>query len=214
MERSKRSIRLGILILSIFHVVGCIGLLWEPSRALFQNLVPMNLILSAGILGYFHRPYSKHWILFFSLIFAWGWGVEILGVNTGWPFGTYAYGGALGFKIWGTPPLIGLNWLILVYITGLISMKFPVGMIGRVIGAAGLMTILDLLIEPVAIQLDFWDWASPDIPLQNYLAWFIIASGMHLVFQRLPIQSLNPMAFPLFLVQLIFFFLLGMLLPS
>lgn len=214
MERSKRSISLGILILSVFHLVGIVGLLWEPSRALFQMLVPMDLLLSALVLGYFHRPYTQGWVLFFLLVFTLGWGVEILGVNTGWPFGLYSYGEALGPKLWGTPPLIGLNWLILVYATGMISLKFPMGLLGKVVLGAILMTFLDLLIEPVAIKLDFWYWNSPHIPVQNYLSWFLIACIMHLLFQKQSQSSLNPLAFPLFLVQVLFFFILGMLLPS
>lgn len=29
--------------------------------------------------------------------------------------------------------------------------------------------------EPVAMKLDYWNWQDQVIPIQNHLAWFIIA---------------------------------------
>ena len=37
------------------------------------------------------------------------------------------------------------------------------------------MVMLDILIEPVAIQLDFWNWRDIDVPIQNYIMWFLAA---------------------------------------
>jgi putative membrane protein len=33
------------------------------------------------------------------------------------------------------------------------------------------ITLLDLIMEPVAIHLDFWTWEGEGVPLQNYLTW-------------------------------------------
>ena len=41
------------------------------------------------------------------------------------------------------------------------------------------MVLLDIMIEPVAIELDFWQWEGGNIPLQNYLMWFIVALFMN-----------------------------------
>jgi putative membrane protein len=45
------------------------------------------------------------------------------------------------------------------------------------------MTMLDFLIEPIAIDLDFWSWEATAIPLTNYLAWFA-ASFVFALFTR------------------------------
>jgi putative membrane protein len=37
------------------------------------------------------------------------------------------------------------------------------------------MVSYDLLLEPVAIKLDFWNWQGGAIPLQNYVAWYVIS---------------------------------------
>ena len=43
------------------------------------------------------------------------------------------------------------------------------------------MVTLDFLIEPVAIELGFWQWHADKIPFENYVAWFILAT----IFSRL-----------------------------
>ena len=42
---------------------------------------------------------------------------ESLGVNYGLIFGNYEYGNNLGFKFFGVPFLIGINWIILTAIS-------------------------------------------------------------------------------------------------
>ena len=46
---------------------------------------------------------------------------ETIGVNFGILFGDYEYGENLGFKIFGVPFLIGINWIVLTFITGSLS---------------------------------------------------------------------------------------------
>ena len=78
------------------------------------------------------------------------WTIEAIGVNTGEIFGAYGYGKVLGFKIFSTPPMIGINWAILVLGTGywLKSIKIKNTLLLSFLGAI-IMTILDILIEPV-----------------------------------------------------------------
>ena len=34
---------------------------------------------------------------------------------------------------------------------------------------------VDLIMEPVAIANQFWSWEGGDVPLYNYVCWFLIA---------------------------------------
>ncbi len=115
------------------------------------------------------------------------WTIEAIGVNSGEIFGAYDYGNALGLKILDTPPIIGINWAILVLGTGywliLSSLKIKNTILFSFLGAI-IMTILDILIEPVAIKLDFWHWKTQTPPLQNYLAWFLISFLLFLSFPK------------------------------
>lgn len=205
MERSKRATQISIAILVIFHLVGFIGFSLESTRPLFQQLVPFNLLLSIGLLGYFHQVWDRKFILFCVLIFLAGYGVEVAGINTGMIFGEYVYDSALGPKIWGTPPMIGINWLMLVYIAGvsLQGLSLP-GPLLAAIGAS-VLVFLDVIMEPVAIAFDFWHWMEAEIPLQNFIAWWAIAFGMLLYFFYLPVKKQNPLAGILLVIQFAFF---------
>ena len=59
------------------------------------------------------------------LCFITGMLAEILGVRYGFIFGEYSYGNALGTKVMGVPLMIGVNWCILIFITGFIAQFFP-----------------------------------------------------------------------------------------
>ena len=211
MERSKRAVNIGIGILIIFHIIGFAGFALEFSRPLFEQLVPFNLLLSIGLLGYFHSIWNRSFILFCVLIFLAGYGVEVLGINTGLIFGEYAYDHALGPKIWGTPPMIGINWLMLVYVAGvsLQRISLPKWLLAAL--GATILVCLDFIMEPVAIAFGFWHWMEADIPLQNFVAWWAIAWAMLCYFFYLPVKKENPLAGALLIIQFVFFSMLRFL---
>jgi putative membrane protein len=87
-----------------------------------------------------------------------GFFVEVVGINTGYLFGQYTYGETLGYKWLDVPLMIGVNWWILTYSTGILARYLPLPAIGRAVVAAVLMVGLDACIEPVAVRFDFWQW--------------------------------------------------------
>ena len=205
MERSKRQATAAIIFLAIFHEIGLIGLHLDATQELFQQLIPLNLLLSVGVLAYFHRSWTSNFGIFIFVIFWAGYLVELLGVKTGVIFGEYSYGASLGPKVAGIPPMIGVNWILLVYITGITSQKLTTNLWFRSTLGALFMVLLDLLIEPMAIRYDMWTWQGGVIPLQNFFAWFVISWGMQYGFHSLHQEKKNPVAYPLYLIQLVFF---------
>ncbi|ARS36986.1 carotenoid biosynthesis protein [Pontibacter actiniarum] len=201
----RYALPLAVAILVIFHAVGFWGMLFSGRPEYFQRLTPMNLLLTNALLFAFHRRWNAAFILFAVVVFATGFFAEVLGVHTGLLFGSYAYGEALGAKVWEVPLLIGLNWLMLVYTTGHISnytsLPWPV----KAVFGAVLMVVLDYFMEPVATVLDFWSWQGGHIPLSNFLGWFGVALVLHVYFQRAPVYKQNPLAPYVYLVQLLFF---------
>ena len=199
---------IAIIILVVFHQIGLVGLHLEETRGLFQQLVPMNLLLSITLLFLFHRPWRTQFAIFCFVIFWAGYLVELLGVTTNVIFGPYHYGSALGFKVAGVPPMIGVNWLMLVYVTGIMFHGFPINVWVRTLLASLAMVLLDLVIEPMAIRYDFWTWDTLDghIPAQNFIAWFITSFVMSYAFQIQSGEKRNPLAIPVYMI-LFFFFL-------
>ena len=49
------------------------------------------------------------------------------------------------------------------------------GLVGQSILAGLLCTLMDFVIEPIAIKYDFWSWEGNEIPLFNYLTWFVFS---------------------------------------
>ena len=198
----------------IFYIVGVCGFILPFTRQLFVVLIPYSLILTIGLLGLFHRRENpiKH-ITIFSIVYVSGFLVEMVGVNSGLIFGTYTYGAGLGIKIAGTPIIIGLNWLFLVYTSAAIAERIKTNNALKILLGALLLVGYDLVLEQVAPKLDMWYWERGVIPLKNYLAWFVIAILFHSLFKAFRINPHNPLAGILFVSQMVFFILLSIILP-
>lgn len=188
------------------HIAGIVGLSIDSTRDLFQSLTPINLFLTAVIVFHFEEIKSPRYFIFLVSTILFGFFVEVLGVKTGIIFGEYSYGETLGPKVFDVPLAIGLNWAILIYCTGLFARSVAHSKVPTVVVGAGLMTVIDIIIEPVAIKLDFWTWLNDDIPLQNYLGWFISSLILHSLFYYLMPKSNNSLA-PRLLYILIGFFI-------
>ena len=197
-------------ILILFHVVGLLGIL-SPYKDWFLLLTPFNLILSLTVVLLNHRGFTNKFILFCIGIFIAGYLVEWLGIHTGLIFGEYSYGKTLGPKLFFVPVVIGVNWLMLVYSTGVVSQDIIKSTIPSALLGAVMMTGLDFLIEPVAIKYDFWSWANRVPPLQNFIAWYVISFVFLFIFNKTNVYYQNKASYWLLGVQLTFFSVLFIL---
>jgi putative membrane protein len=92
------------------------------TNELFRNLIAPAILASAGLLILFHKPcFNAKTIIIFSVIAILAFIVEALGVKTGNIFGQYSYGNNLGPAVAGTPLLISVNWLMLIYCSIIIT---------------------------------------------------------------------------------------------
>jgi len=200
------------IFITILHLVGLFGLFWEKSRPLFQLITPFHLLLVTGILLYFHRDFNKRFFGFFLFSFLIGMITEIIGVNTGLLFGDYSYGAVLGIKAFGVPLMIGLNWFLLVYLTGGIFQKMIKNDLIAAASGASLMVLLDLSLERVAIALDFWRWHQESIPVSNYITWFLVAFIIQIVYRKASFEKENELILIVFFNLLLFFSILAIIL--
>ncbi|NEQ48701.1 MAG: carotenoid biosynthesis protein [Leptolyngbya sp. SIO3F4] len=200
-----------VIVLFVLHAVGVAGLVSEY-RSWFQLLTPANLLISLGILLWAHRGKNTVFWITAAGIFAAGFLLEVMGVNTGFPFGTYSYGPTLGWKLWDTPLMIGVNWLMLIIACGSAANRVPLPWYIKVLVGAGLMVLLDFMIEPVAIALDFWSWEGDTIPFRNYVSWFVASVILLWAYFRLPFGKTNKVGGSLYIIQFVFFTALNFLL--
>lgn len=163
-------------LLIAFYSVGITGILVPATRQLVISLVPIALLFSFICLSVAHEGKIKapHLMLFFA-IYLLGYLIEVVGVNTGLVFGKYQYGEGLGIKLFATPLIIGLNWLFLVYLSIGLIQRYKLPSIWQSMAASAIMVGYDVLLEHLAPYLGMWVWEGGKIPLQNYVAWFLIA---------------------------------------
>lgn len=201
-----------ILILIILYLVGILGVAL-PLHPDFLMLTPFNLLVSLGLLLRHHPSPDRKLLFFLLLCYGIGFGAELFGVQTGLLFGEYSYGAVLGPKIWGTPLMIGVNWMLLTYAAGVLAYSLAPQLfwLPRAGLAALLMVGLDIVIEPVAMTHDFWSWAGNTVPFRNYAGWFAVAFPLQCYFARYLGTVRNKVAVALFILQLVFFFALNWL---
>lgn len=195
-----------IAVLTILYIVGLFGILL-PLHADFILLTPLNLLVSMGLVLWHHGDWSRGTAYYLLVAYLVGFSAELLGIQTGLLFGDYAYGPVLGPKVWGTPLMIGVNWMMLGYCAGVVSNALLPGRTfwWRGLLAALLMVGLDVIIEPVAMAYDFWDWEGSTVPFSNYLGWFLVALPLELLFAYWHKALRNKVGVALFLLQTLFF---------
>ncbi|MFC2113911.1 carotenoid biosynthesis protein [Bacteroidota bacterium] len=200
---------LGLLI--ILYLIGIVGFSVPILKPIFTALTPFNLMLSFLLLIlYFKEKSNQFWIISVLIVLL-GYLVEVAGVKTGKIFGHYSYGETLGLKWFDTPLLIGINWLMLSLAAYVIVKNIGLKTWPGALFGAFLMLAYDIVLEPVAIKTDMWEWVQFNVPIRNYVAWYVISFGFLMLLYRTNIQTENKLAKGLFLLQFLFFLILSVI---
>lgn len=202
---SERWIR---IILLILYIVGAVGMLMPSTRTSFVQLSALNLAISfAGLIAN-RKTDRTTFLVFLSIAFVIGITVELIGVHTSYLFGSYYYGNSLGWKWYGVPVIIGLNWGILTVTSAAVIHRLQFNKHIEAILSAILMVVFDYILEPVAIKLDYWQWTEGEIPVFNFICWMGVSYLLQWIYQRMRLAEVNKVAESLFLMMFIFFTLL------
>lgn len=198
-------------VIALFYIVGAFQLGRPEMRATYAGMTPLVLLFSMLFLTIYDRSTDRPKLLLFALIVALAsFGVEVWGVATGYVFGGYAYGSELGTKVAETPLLIGLNWILLVYMSGAMVNALPRNPLYAIVLPSAFMIGYDIVMEQVAPRMDMWSWEGDIIPLQNYIVWGVLALLFHALRYVMKIPIRNRMAGFLFVVQVLFFVIILM----
>ncbi|GAB1443163.1 hypothetical protein MASR2M39_20020 [Ignavibacteriales bacterium] len=214
MERQNFIERYGaILLLSIIYAVGILGHSLENFLPLMKDLTPLVLLLSIVLVIWFTRSdWNRSVIIWAVSTFVVTFTLEAVGVATGVIFGKYTYGSILGPALFGVPIVIGLNWVIIIYAIVSILTKVTDNLIAFVFLTGSATVAFDFVMEPIAMHLNYWNWENGIIPLQNYIAWFVISSLASLVYFFLKQKPEKDLPIYLVAIQLVFFLLLDIIL--
>lgn len=225
MGSSITKYQLATAIAILFHSIGLAGMLFFKTDFFIQS-TPFNLLLSFSLLVWTQQDKNSQFLVFLIFVFIAGFFVEVLGVNTGFLFGSYSYGKVLGLQWLNVPIIIGLNWFIIIYCCGISTQTLLLKVIKRVatdanepplvlkamsviVDGATLAVLFDWLMEPVAVRLGFWTWLGDgSIPFYNYVCWFVISLILLMIFHFSGFNKQNKFAINLLLIQALFFLIL------
>lgn len=182
---------------------GAIGFLFNPG--FFKPFTPFTLAFTCFVF-LIHQPVNNlnYTLSFIGLAF-FGFVAEVIGVKTGLVFGNYYYGNALGYKVLGVPLVISLNWGLLINIGVLVATYLSKKPLLIATLAAFIITGVDLLIEQVASQMDYWHFSNGIAGIQNYIGWFIISFFTSWFLQKHLVKGDKKTALIFLMLQLFFF---------
>ena len=184
--RNLGYIKTTAIVVVILYAVGTAAHLYRPALGLMMAMTPWFLLACGlAVIWPSIRTGGKRFLIWGAVVYVVTFFLEALGVATGLVFGEYIYGSTLGLAAFGVPLVIAFNWAVVVY--GAVRMagrrKRSDFMTAVMTGAVA--TMFDWIMEPVAIRLDYWTWAGGDIPMQNYFAWFVIATVSAFAYRKL-----------------------------
>ncbi len=222
MEGQTRLNKLTNYFLVIIFSVGLIGHIFLLE--LMKNLTPITLfIVNSVVLFVFLKNQNdlarKKAIVILSIIFLITLLIEIIGEKTGAIFGKYSYGNVLSyniFEIFNVPLIIGFNWVMVILSATALSSKLIANIYQQIPATGFIAVAFDYVLEPVAMQLDYWVWLdkyalkSNEVPIENYFAWFIISSIFALVIKKFNLNLKGNFLMYYFFGQLFFFQLLNL----
>jgi putative membrane protein len=176
----------------VFSLAGSLLLRWVPAVVPFfgpyyPSLVKAPTWVYMGLLPVLPvLMYTRSlgpWLMAFFV----GWGClvggmsELIGTQTGFPFGKYGYSEWLGPKLMGhVPYFIPFSWFAMSILSLDLASRLTVRRYERVLVAALFMVLWDVSLDP-AMSRAFPFWSYPEggfyfgMPALNWLGWFVVS---------------------------------------
>lgn len=143
-------------------------------------LVAANLVMVSPLVAGIAPLVDRRALAGLGVLVGFTWGIEVVGVLTGLPYGEFVYQIALGPMLFDLVPLalpvFYLPLLLNSYLLALLFLRTP-SFVRRFGLTLALVLALDLVLDPGAVALGFWTWADPGtyygVPAINYFGWLL-----------------------------------------
>jgi putative membrane protein len=128
---------------------------------------------------------ARYAFTYLGVALPFGFLIELIGLKTGWPFGTYEYDPSLGPQLFDVPLVVPFAWAMIAHPI-LCAARRVAGNWVFLYGGFGLMAY-DLFLDPQMVTAGRWTWEvtgshvpfTPEVPLSNAFGWLL--SGMALI---------------------------------
>lgn len=106
--------------------------------------------------------------------------IETIAIKTGVPYGQFSYDTVLGTKLFGTTPwVVAIGYPPILLAGFWLASKFTHSA-SRILLAGIFSVLLNVVVHPVMVKLEFWHWDEPGIfygvPIINFAGWLVTAS--------------------------------------
>jgi putative membrane protein len=188
LDRTVRENRFTIAVL--FPLSGALALVgsaegWVPEPFAFHpwfvlfGVLVMRSPLVVGVLPAVDRR-TLGWI---GVLIAYTYAIELVGVATGWPYGSFEYTVDLGPMLGGVPvalpvffiPLVMNAYLLCLLLLGSRASNGWLRLATVIAAVVG----MDVVLDPGAVSLGFWSFGGGSfygVPLSNYAGWVVSAT--------------------------------------
>ena len=177
-----------VTIAVIFPLVGVSLLVLDRAglvpSALAMNpylLVGANLVMVSPLVAVLVPLVDRRALLGLVAIAMFTWGIELVGVVTGYPYGTFSYQTELGPMLLGRVPLALPVFFVPILLNGYLLSILLLGSRAsarrRFLLTLTFVLAMDLVLDPGAVALGFWAWDTPGryygVPAVNFAGWVL-----------------------------------------
>lgn len=209
----NKAIKIFAAILVVMLPIGIIMMLSGEGGKQYLWTTNIFLGLQAAVTFMFlaEAAETKSSVIFCAIILILSFAAELIGVKTGFPFGSYSYSDVLRPALFGVPVAISFSWFTIAVNVFLISkfILFDLNKFRIIIVSSFLILAIDFLLEPFASSVNsFWIWTGGKIPFQNYISWFVLGFIFSFLLERFIIwnrkffENINFIAIPALIITL------------
>ena len=186
------------------------NILWALASGEIRDALTILGVLAFALASGLHAyaSFGKEFIFrFVSISLLATFAIEVFGVATSLPFGSYEYDlQRLGFSAFGVPLLIPFAWFMMLYPCWLIARDLFKTKLLVIFTSALLMSTWDLYLDPQMVNEGYWTWfadgvATKEIPLSNFFGWLIstaiIFAILSFAIKPIPAQVSNTIPYAL-----------------
>lgn len=104
--------------------------------------------------------------------------IEASAILTGFPYGHFGYSDLLGFRMFGLVPwTVAFAWTPLILGAYAVAANLFASRMVRVIATTLILTVFDLVLDPGAVLLGFWQYNGGGwfygVPMSNFAGWLV-----------------------------------------
>jgi len=173
----------------VFPAVGAVSLVgsaegWIPEPFAFHPwfvLIGVLVMRSPLVVGLFPL-FTRRAAAWLSVLTAYTYAIEAVGVKTGWPYGSFEYAIDLGPMFAGVPlalPVFFIPLVVNAYLLCLLLFRDRLHTAWRrLLAVSAAVVAMDVVLDPGAVSLGFWTFGGGSfyaVPLSNYAGWVLSA---------------------------------------